>query len=361
MKDKNLLTTSPKYVEDVTMLIGNTPLLKLNKIFEQHHVFAKLEYYNPTFSVKDRAAFHMVEKAMSEKKIAKGHTIIGATSGNTGLGLCLAANYFELNYICVAFDTVPKEKISLLKALGAIVVMCDSEAESYEEGGYVWVAKQLAKEIDNSYLVDQFVDINNPSIHYLKTGPEIWNQMDGQIDYFFSTIGTGGTISGIGKYLKEKDSNIKVIGVEPNGGIYRKVFKNLPPIFETHLINSISDCFISPNLDFNVIDDIISIDDNEAFKMCYSLLQKESICVGTSSGCVLKGIEEYLEKANYTGKRERIVTVLPDIGLKYMDTLFNPDYLKTKQIIIGRDNKHDCTLNNLVEERFGKYNVKVDD
>ncbi|MEC1178647.1 cysteine synthase family protein [Metasolibacillus meyeri] len=354
---ENAILSNQTYFDDVTQLIGNTPLLKLNNMFKEQEVFAKLEYYNPTFSIKDRAAFYMVKKAIEKKQVQKGHTIIAATSGNTGLGLCLASNYFGLNYLCVTFDSVPNEKISLLKAFGATVVICDSEAESDEEGGYVWVAEKLNEKIENSYLIDQFTDINNPLVHYMDTGHEIWRQMNGEIDYYFSTIGTGGTITGVGRYLKKMNPNIKVIGVEPEGGIYRKVFKNQKYNFDTHLINSISDCFISPNTDFEVIDDIIGVSDNASFNMCYRALQNESLCIGTSSGCVLRGIEEYINKYDI-GKNKRIVTIFPDMGLKYINTLYDLDFLESNNINIDKSKKDD-NLKKYITQDFAKYKVKV--
>jgi len=348
--------TEKLYFDNITQLIGNTPLLKLNSVVEKE-IYAKLEYYNPTFSIKDRAAFYMLKKAIEENSLKEGDTIIAATSGNTGLGLCFSANFFKMNYICVTFDTVPKEKISLLKAFGANVVICDSKLDSNLEGGYLWVANKINEMIENSYLINQFTDLNNPYVHYTETGKEIWYQMDGEIDYFFSTIGTGGTITGIGKYLKEMNPNIKIIGVEPEGGIYRKVLKGENYEFKNHAVESISDNYISPNVDFNLIDEIISVSDNDSFNMCYETLRKEGLCVGTSSGCVLSGIKKYLTNKALTNKR--IVTVLPDLGLKYIDTLYNSEFWKAKGFTQPEDYRIDLKIQENILEAFSKYEVRM--
>lgn len=316
-------------------LLGNTPLVKLDSLF-QHNVYAKLEYHNPTFSVKDRAAYNMIKNAVLEGKVSRGGTVIEATSGNTGLGICYAAIKFGLHVICTVFDNVPIEKINLLKAFGATVIVCRSNCESTGPNGYVGLAKRLADSIENSFYVDQFSNPFNAQAHYLSTGPELLKQMDGKIDYFFASIGTGGTISGIGKYLKE-NTDVKVIAVEPVGGIYKDYFRGKTVKFVDHLIPSLSDDFISNNFHKEYVDDVVQVEDPKSFAMCYKILKTEGLCAGTSSGCVCAAIEEYLGKI--ASKEARIACIFPDSGLKYMDTLFNKEFLDEKRIIIDMNDE----------------------
>ncbi len=304
-------------------------MVQLEKLFEKGNVYAKLEYYSPTFSIKDRAAFNMVKQAIEDGTLHEGDVIIEATSGNTGLGLCFAAIVYNLKLICTVFSDVPIEKINLLKAFGAVVIVCDSKYESLSEQGYVGVAMKLAKEMDNVFHIQQFSNINNVMAHYKTTGPEIWKQMDGRIDYLFATIGTGGTISGIGMYLKERNPNIKIIGVEPVGGIYRSHFYKQEEHYIDHLIQSISDDFISNNFKQEYVDDVIQVEDTASFSMCYEIMGTEGLCVGTSSGCVLAATRSYLKDNERTA-----VCIIPDIGLKYMNTLFNKEYLEQNNIRI---------------------------
>ncbi|MDV3769048.1 cystathionine beta-synthase [Elizabethkingia anophelis] len=345
--------TNHSYYDNIGDIIGNTPILKLNTLYPQNSVYAKLEFYNPSFSIKDRAALYMLEAAIAQNRIQENGYIIEATSGNTGLGLCVATKKYNLKVICVLSDDTSYEKIEMLKAYGAKVILCDAKLNSNEIGGYVWVAKMLAKYLPNSFLVNQFVNPDNPRSHYQTTAPEIWNQLNGNIDIFFSTIGTGGTISGIGKYLKEKNPNIKIIAIEPIGGIYRNTSVNEKAVPKDHLIHSISDNFISPNLDFSVIDQIIEVKDKLAFDKCFEALSKEKICIGTSSGLVLAGIDFYIKKYKVPPNK-RIVTIMPDNGLKYTNSLFNSDFLNTEKIKVNFSN-HDG-LNNKICKLFSKNN-----
>lgn len=324
------------YYESIEDMVGNTPILKLNRLFKKNDVYAKLEYFNPTFSIKDRAAFKMVEEAVKKGQVKDGDYIIEATSGNTGIGMCVAANYYKLHPICVVFSDVSDEKINLLKAYGATVIVCDATISSYDVGGYVWVAKYLSNTLPDLFWLNQFSNLDNSSAHYFSTGPELIQQMDGKIDYVFSTIGTGGTISGIAKYIKEINPNIGIIGVEPRGGIYKDYFNNSYSNYIDHRIHSISDNFISDNFHKHLVDDIIQVHDEEAFQFCYKALKTEGICIGTSSGCVLAGIENAILSNNYNLESKNIVTILPDLGLKYGSTLFNNDYLEKEDIKIDR-------------------------
>lgn len=324
---------------NIESMLGNTPILKLNRLFKNKNIFAKLEYFNPTFSVKDRAAYFMIQKAIQEGKLKPGSFIVEATSGNTGLGLCLASIVFDLKPIMIVFDDVSKEKINLLKAYGATVIICKSDCKSDEIGGYVWLAKNLEKNFKNIFYVDQFNNKDNPLIHYKTTADELWQQLSQKVDFFISTIGTGGTISGVGKFLKEKNPNIKIIGVEPRGGIYHGHFYRKNTVYKDHLIHSISDNFISNNFDTSVVDDIIQVNDSESFNMCYKALRTEGLCIGTSGGCVLAGINKHIRYLN----NKNTICIIPDCGIKYCESLYNIDYLKEHKINIEENVQIDNT------------------
>lgn len=337
------------------MLLGNTPLVQLENMFVNNKVFAKLEYYNPTFSVKDRAAYNMIYEGIKNGYINKDSILVEATSGNTGLGLCYAAIKFDLQLIVTVFDDVPKEKINLLKAFGAYVVICSSKYESTSDKGYVGVAKKIAREIKDAIYVDQFNNIYNVEAHYKYTGPELYKQMNNKIDYFFATIGTGGTISGIGRYIKEKNEKVKIIGVEPVGGIYRSNFYKEEERYMDHLIQSISDDFISPNFKKEYVDDIIQVPDIESFSSCYEIMYSEGLCVGTSGGCVIAAIKRYIEQNKI--QNSNIACIIPDNGLKYIDTLFNEKYLADHQICIKAKNKSKCIINDYFLDNITQFDL----
>ena len=210
---------------------------------------------------------------------------------------------------------------------------------SRPEQGYVGVAKRIAQEMEDVFYIQQFNNINNVMAHYKTTGPEIWNQMNGKLDYLFATIGTGGTISGLGKYLKEKNPKVKIVGVEPVGGIYRDHFYNREEHYVEHLIQSISDDFISNNFMQEYVDDVIQVEDSASFSMCYEIMRVEGLCVGTSSGCVLAGARDYLKDDDKIA-----ICIMPDMGLKYMNTLFNKEYLAENNLHI----KEEMSRNKLV-------------
>lgn len=334
-----------KIINNVEELLGDTPIFKLNKMFEGYNVYAKLEYFNPSFSIKDRAAFNMIRKKIETGEIKKGDYIIEATSGNTGLGLCVASIVYELKFIAVVFDDVSKEKINLLKGYGASVIICDSNLNSKEKGGYVWVAEQLSKKFNNIHYINQFSNEDNPDAHYISTGPEIWEQLNGKIDYFINTVGTGGTITGISKYLKQKNGFIKTIAVEPVGGIYKDYYYGKKMVFKDHLIHFISDNFISPNFKKEYIDDVIQIEDIDSFKSCIDLMRTEGLCVGTSSGCTIAAIKKMISE-ELIDKNDTVVCTFADNGIKYCDSLFNLKYLKEHHLNYDFMNQEsDCNKN----------------
>ena len=297
--------------------IGNTPMIKCGAIEDYYQlkgsIFAKVEAFNPSGSIKDRAAKNMIEKAIANGKINSDTLIIEPTSGNMGIALASIAARLKLKLVIVMPESMSIERRKLIKAYGATIVL--SEA-SLGMKGAIDKANELASQNPNSYILQQFENEANPQIHYLTTGPEIYEQMEGKIDYVICGVGTGGTISGIGKYLKEKDSNIKIIAVEPTNSAV--ISKNKPG---AHKIQGIGAGFIPNTLDVNIIDEIITIDDEEAYEIARNIACEEGLLVGISSGAAMAAAIKVAKKVE-----GNIVVILPDTGERYLSTdLFKGD------------------------------------
>jgi cystathionine beta-synthase len=302
--------------------IGNTPLIKLNNITKglKSDIWAKLEFMNPGSSVKDRISKYMVEKAEKEGKLKPGDTIIENSSGNTAFGLAMVA--LQKGYKCkiIIRNTTSVEKIRMLQHLGAETILVDASIPPDDERSYNNYAKIIARETPNSYYIDQHNNLDNNEAHYKTTGPEIWEQMEGKIDYFIIGIGTGGTICGVAKYLKEQDSNIKVIAVDPMGSIFYDYFKNGKMIKPYHYnLEGLGDEFLIPTVQFEYIDDIVKIDDETAFSYALKLAKTEGIIAGGSSGA---NIWATIDLAKKIDKKAQIVTLFPDSGYKYFSTIY---------------------------------------
>ncbi|MCQ2965291.1 MAG: cysteine synthase A [Alphaproteobacteria bacterium] len=303
-----------KFFRSVDEIIGHTPLMEVCRIEKElkllSHVLVKLENLNPAGSAKDRVAKYMIDFAEKENKIKPGATIIEPTSGNTGIGLASIAASRGYKIILTMPDTMSKERIQLLKAYGAEIVLTDGN-----EGmaGAVRKAEELSKSISNSFIPGQFKNPVNPLAHYCTTGPEIWNDLDGNVDYFIAGVGTGGTLSGVGKFLKEKNKSIKVIAVEPNNSPLLSTGKS-----GEHGIQGIGANFIPQTLDKNIYDDVMTVSENDAFKTGRLIAQKEGILVGISSGAALYAAIEVASKKENQGKN--IVVILPDTGDRYLST-----------------------------------------
>lgn len=299
-------------------LIGHTPILQLHKMEETYqtkaHLFAKLEYFNPAGSVKDRVAKQMILDALEQGTLKEGATIIEPTSGNTGIGLCAVGTTLGFQVMIVMPDSMSQERITLMEAYGAKVILTPG---SEGMAGAIAKAEELAKDIPNSFIPGQFVNLSNPKAHFLTTGPEIDEQMDGNIDIFVAGIGTGGTISGTGQYLKQKHPHIKVVGVEPADSPVITQGKAGP-----HKIQGIGANFIPDILDTSIYDKIITITTQEAYETARSLSKKEGVLVGISSGAALYVAIELAKKEE--NKDKNIVVLLPDGGDRYLSTdLFN--------------------------------------
>ncbi len=303
-----------KIYKKITDLIGNTPLLELVNYNSENKlnavILAKLEYFNPAGSVKDRIAVGMIDKAEKAGKIKKGTVIIEPTSGNTGIGLASVAAARGYKLIITMPETMSIERRNLLKAYGAELVLTDG---SKGMRGAILKAQELADEIDNSFVPSQFTNMANPEYHKKTTGPEIWEDTDGKVDIFVAGVGTGGTITGVGEYLKEKNTNIKIVAVEPYDSPVLSEGKAGP-----HKIQGIGAGFVPETLNTDIYDEIIKVKSEDAFKAGRSLARKEGFLVGISSGAALWAATELAKRDENEGKV--IVALLPDTGDRYLST-----------------------------------------
>ncbi|MBO6155338.1 MAG: cysteine synthase A [Lachnospiraceae bacterium] len=304
-----------KIIQSTTELIGNTPLLQLNRYTEaagvtDAKIFAKLEYLNPAGSVKDRIALAMIEDAEEKGLIKEGATIIEPTSGNTGIGLAAVATARGYKTVITLPDTMSVERRNLLKAYGAELVLTDG---SQGMKGAIAKAEELNKEIPNSVVLGQFVNPANPAAHKATTGPEIWNQTDGKVDIFVAGVGTGGTITGVGQYLKEQNPDVQVVAVEPASSAVLSTGQAGP-----HKIQGIGAGFVPDTLDTSVYDEIIPIENDDAFAEGKKFAVTEGVLVGISSGAALKAATILAARPENKGKN--IVVLLPDSGDRYLST-----------------------------------------
>jgi cystathionine beta-synthase len=313
--------------------IGHTPLVKLNRVASDipGEVFAKLEFLNPMGSSKDRIARYMIEKAEKEGKIKKGDLIIENSSGNTAMGLALIAIQKGYRLKVIVRDRISREKLDQLKALGVEIHMVDSSLPPESPYSYNNITPLMARETPNCYFPDQHNNRDNNEAHYLGTGPEIWEQMQGKIDYFVAGIGTGGTIGGTARFLKEKDPAIKVIAIDPAGSVFYGHFNKQKNIASApYLLEGLGDEFMIHCADFSVIDEMFQVSDKEAFQAARELALREGILAGGSSGAALWGVRQLAKKLN---RPARIVTVFPDGASRYLSTIYNDDWLKDKGMI----------------------------
>lgn len=310
--------------------IGNTPLVKLTRITAdlQCAVYAKLEFLNPSGSIKDRTARHMILKAERDGRIKPGDTIIENSSGNMAMSLALIAIQRGYKLKVVVRDTISPEKLSQLLALGVDVIKADTSLPPESPDSYNNITPRLARQLTNCYFPDQHNNRENNEAHYLTTGPEIWEQMEGRIDYLVAGMGTGGTIGGVGRYLKEKDPKIQIVAVDVVGSIYTEYFRTRKLIKPSpYLMEGLGDEFIVGCADFTVIDDMVQVADADAFHTARRLARQEGILAGGSSGAAIWAV---LKIAGALAASARMVTIFPDGASRYLSTIYNDDWLRAK-------------------------------
>ncbi|MFA4833683.1 MAG: cysteine synthase [Patescibacteria group bacterium] len=312
--------------QNILETIGNTPLVKINKLNPNPKVLmaVKLEFFNPGGSIKDRIGSYLVAKAEKEGKLKRGGTIVEGTSGNTGVGLAMVAAIKGYKTIFTMPDKMSEEKINLLRAYGAKVIVTPTAVSPDDPRSYYKVSDKLAGR-PGSYKPDQYNNQANPEAHYRTTGPEIWKQTKGKITHLVAGMGTGGTISGIAKYLKEKNPKIKIIGVDPVGSIFYKYYKTgkIPKFLKPYKVEGVGEDFLPKTMNFSVVDEIIIVSDKDSFMTARALSKKEGILSGGSSGMALFAAKKVAKKL----KRGLIVVILPDSGKNYLSKIFNDEWM----------------------------------
>ncbi len=321
-----------EYAENILGTIGNTPLVKLNRLTADLPclVLAKYETFNPGNSVKDRMAVQMVQDAEASGLLKPGGTIIEGTSGNTGMGLALAAVVKGYKMICVISDKQSKEKIDILKAMGSKVYVCPTDVAPDDPRSYYSTAKRLATEIPNSWYVNQYDNPSNTKAHFLTTGPEIWEQTNGKVTHFVVGVGTGGTISGVGSYLKSKNPKIKIWGVDTYGSVFKKYHET--GIFDEkeiypYITEGIGEDILPKNVNFDIIDGFTKVTDKDAAVYTQRLAKEEGMFLGNSAGAAIKGV---LQLQEHFTKDDVVVVLFHDHGSRYVGKMFNDDWMREK-------------------------------
>ena len=318
-----------KYYNNILETIGNTPLVKLNNTVETNAlVLAKIETFNPGHSIKDRMALKMIEDAEKNGTLQRGGTIIEGTSGNTGMGLALAAIQKGYKCIFVLADKQSKEKMDILRAVGAQVEVCPTDVEPEDPRSYYSVSKRLAEEIPNSWYVNQYDNPSNAVAHYESTGPEIWEQTEGKITHLVVGVGTGGTISGTAKYLKEQNPNVKIWGVDTYGSVFKKYHEtgefDENEIY-SYITEGIGEDILPKNVDFSIIDKFEKVTDKDGAIMARRLSREEGIMVGYSAGSAVAAINQLKDNLS---KDDVVVVIFHDHGTRYVGKLFNDEWMK---------------------------------
>ena len=320
------------FAKNILETIGNTPLVRLNKITADVPglVLAKVESFNPGNSVKDRMALKMVEDAEADGRLQPGGTIVEGTSGNTGMGLALAAIVKGYNLICVSTDKQSKEKFDVLRAVGAKVVVCPTDVAPEDPRSYYSTSKRIAEETPNAWYVNQYDNPSNALAHYEQTGPEIWEQTEGKITHFVVGVGTGGTISGVAKYLKEKNPAIKIWGIDTYGSVFKKYHET--GIFDEseiypYITEGIGEDILPENVDFSLIDHFEKVTDKDAAVFTRRLAKEEGIFAGNSCGAAVKGLIQLKKEFK---ENDVIVVLLHDSGSRYIGKMYNDEWMKSQ-------------------------------
>ena len=313
-------------------LVGNTPIIRLNRVSKEAAatILVKMESLNPGGSVKDRVGMAMLEDAEKKGLISPGATIIEPTSGNTGMGLAMCAAIRGYKMIFTMPDKMSEEKRNLLQAFGAKIVVTPTKVAHDSPENYIQVAEKLRKETPNSFMPNQYRNPANPDVHYRTTGPEVWRQTDGHVDTFVCGVGTGGTITGTGRYLKEQRKTIRIVGADPEGSIFYDRFYGRREEARTYKVEGIGEDFMPDTLDMSVIDDIVRVSDREAFQMARRLAREEGILIGGSGGAAVSAA---LKVGRKLGKGKIVVALLPDTGRNYLSKVFSDAWMRDQGML----------------------------
>lgn len=330
----SIINEKHKVFNSVIEAVGQTPLIRMNNLFPDKQVFLKAEYMNPGGSMKDRMGIFMVAEAERKGIIKPGDTIVEPTSGNTGIGLALASAVKGYKMVFTIPDKMAPEKGNALEAFGAEVIWCPTAVEPEDPRSYYSVAQQVAKE-RNGWVPNQYENLDNPKAHYLTTGPEIWEQTQGKITHFVASMGTGGSISGVGKYLKEQNPNIKIIGADAVGSIIKEAFENPdrtynPENIHTYKMEGIGEDFIPATLDLDIVDEIYTIDDKTGFLVTRETVRREGLMIGGSGGAAVQTAKIIAEKAS---PDDIIVILVPDGSRPYLNKLFSDKWMKENSFL----------------------------
>ncbi len=346
-----------KYYNSIIETIGDTPLVKLNKVTEgiEATILAKVEYFNPGNSMKDRMALKMVEDAEKDGRLKPGGTIIEGTSGNTGMGLALAAVSKGYRCIFTMADKQSQEKIDILRAVGAEVIVCPTNVASDDPRSYYSVAQKLNKDIPNSFYPNQYDNPSNAIAHYETTGPEIWEQTEGKITHYAAGVGTGGSMCGVAKYLKEQNADVVTVGIDTYGSVFKK-YKETGEFDENeiypYLTEGIGEDILPKNVDFSLIDTFIKVTDKDGAIMTRRLAREEGLFIGWSCGSAVFGALEYARK--HLTKDDVMVIILPDHGTRYLGKVYNDNWMKDHGFVEEREFS---TAKDIVKHRNGSGNL----
>ncbi len=346
------------WYNNILETIGNTPLVKLNRITKEipATVLAKIETTNPGNSIKDRMALKMIEDAEKSGKLKPGGTIIEGTSGNTGMGLAIAAVIKGYKCIFTSTDKQSKEKFDALRAFGAEVIVCPTNVDPEDARSYYSVSSRLEREVPNSWKPNQYDNLSNSQAHYEQTGPEIWEQTEGKITHLVAGVGTGGTISGTARYLKEKNPNIQVIGIDTYGSVFKK-YKETGVMDKNeiypYITEGIGEDFLPQNVDFSLIDHFEKVSDQDAALMTREIARKEGIFAGNSTGSAVAGV---LQLKDSFKESDVIVIIFPDHGSRYMGKMYNDDWLRDRGFL----KEEKLTARHIIEKKESQQIVTID-
>ncbi len=346
------------WYNNILETIGNTPLVKLNKITKEipATVLAKIETTNPGNSIKDRMALKMIEDAEKSGKLKPGGTIIEGTSGNTGMGLAIAAVIKGYKCIFTSTDKQSKEKFDALRAFGAEVIVCPTNVDPEDARSYYSVSSRLEREVPNSWKPNQYDNLSNSQAHYEQTGPEIWEQTEGKITHLVAGVGTGGTISGTARYLKEKNPNIQVIGIDTYGSVFKK-YKETGEMDKNeiypYITEGIGEDFLPQNVDFSLIDHFEKVSDQDAALMTREIARKEGIFAGNSTGSAVAGVLQLKDRFKAS---DVIVIIFPDHGSRYMGKMYNDDWLRDRGFL----KEEKLTARHIIQKKESQQIVTID-